>query len=62
MNTCATCRHSTPVLSDEPAEGPILKCRRYPPVIFIDADGELGQTSPDATDVCGEWLANQPDV
>lgn len=51
--TCANCIHSTPVLSDHPHEGPILKCHRYPPVLII-LDGDVSQAHPDAYEVCGE--------
>jgi hypothetical protein len=54
MNFCSNCSFSRPTISDEPTEGPILKCHRYPPQLFI-LDESVTQAFPDATDACGEW-------
>jgi hypothetical protein len=34
---------------------PVFKCHRYPPQIFLDADGEVAQAFPDAWMTCGEF-------
>jgi hypothetical protein len=54
--TCGQCSHAQPVISDDESEGPILKCHRYPPTLFV-LDGEVTQAFPDAVDACGEWSA-----
>lgn len=51
---CNTCRFSYPLISDNPDQGPIMKCRRFPPQIFVH-DGDVTQGYPDAHDGCGEW-------
>jgi hypothetical protein len=58
MSECATCKHSEPVLSDIETEGPLLKCRRYPPTVLV-LDGEVIQAFPDASDPCGEWSGHR---
>lgn len=53
-HSCATCRHSRPVLSDIEEEGPLLKCHRYPAQMLV-VDGDVIQAQPDADEPCGEW-------
>ena len=43
------------MISDLESEGPMLKCLRYPPSLFV-IDGRVHQGSPDATDLCGEFV------
>lgn len=54
IDSCDTCRFARPTISDNPNEGPILKCHRHPPII-INLDGDVVQTNPDAGDWCGEY-------
>lgn len=51
---CATCYYSRAVISDEEDEGPILKCHRFPPLLFVFED-EIIQAFPDADEWCGEY-------
>jgi hypothetical protein len=51
---CAQCRFSRPTISDNPEEGPILKCHRYPPTLMV-IDDEVIQAYPDANEWCGEF-------
>lgn len=51
--SCSNCNYSRPAISDDPDEGPILKCHRYPPVMFV-IDDEVNQSFPDAYEICGE--------
>ena len=53
LQSCSSCRHSRPTLTDGDPE-PILKCHRYPPTLFV-LDDELTQAFPDANEPCGEW-------
>jgi hypothetical protein len=45
---------STPTVSDITEEGPLLKCRRFPPGLLV-LDGEIVQALPDASNPCGEF-------
>ena len=54
MDACAECTYSELTFSDFDSEGPLLKCWRYPPVLFV-IHGELSQSSPDASQLCGEF-------
>ena len=54
---CQVCVHSRPVISDVAAEGPLLKCYRYPPVLVV-INGEPVQLHPDADESCGEWASS----
>lgn len=56
MNDCMECRWALPSVSDDPDEGVVLKCRRYPPQLLV-LNGELAQASPDAVTRCGEFTA-----
>jgi len=51
--SCSRCVHSRSTISDVEAEGQLLKCHRYPPVLFV-LDDELRQGHPDAVEACGE--------
>lgn len=51
--TCANCNYAQPAISDEPDEGPLWKCHRYPPTLLV-VDDEIIQAFPDADEVCGE--------
>ncbi len=53
-NECVSCVYSVLGISDDLEDDPILKCHRFPPVIFV-IDNEVAQTSPDANYVCGEF-------
>lgn len=33
----------------------LLKCRRFPPQIYVDGDGDVCQIFPEATARCGEY-------
>lgn len=51
---CAVCVHSQPAISDDPNEGPLLWCHRYPPQVLI-TDDEVQAVFPPAMEPCGEW-------
>ena len=55
MLDCASCIYANPVFSDDENK-PLLKCFRYPPVIFLLGD-QVAQARPDAADWCGEHLS-----
>lgn len=54
MNECVECIYSRMGTSDD-QDMPVFKCHRYPPQIFLDADGEVAQAFPDAWMTCGEF-------
>ncbi len=54
MNDCSTCVFSEPTISDDPDEGPLLKCLRYPPSLLWMGD-HMVQANPDASARCGEY-------
>lgn len=51
---CVSCVYAVAGLSDEPDEGLLLKCHRYPPVQLV-LDGDIVQSFPDAEEPCGEY-------
>ena len=53
-DSCADCVHSRMYESDQ-QDMPVFKCHRYPPQLFYDGDGEVGQAFPDAWMSCGEF-------
>jgi hypothetical protein len=55
MNTCATCRHSAPRITDDCDI--MLECRRYPPAVSADPNGILlsAFVQVEEGDWCGEW-------
>ena len=58
--TCATCRWSVPhMMGSQENPIPTLQCRRYPPQLMSDQDGDPRQCWPcmDANDYCGEYEA-----
>lgn len=57
INSCEGCVFAQPVLTDD--EELIAKCHRYPPQIYMNADGEMCQGHPDATMGCGEYKAEE---
>jgi hypothetical protein len=54
---CASCRFSRVGFADDVADGVLLHCFRFPPQIFVAADGVVSQTwlTMDADHWCGEW-------
>lgn len=56
QRSCENCSHSNMAILD--GGEPVLKCYRYPPQLFIEADGGLAQAVPEATHVCGEHNYN----
>jgi hypothetical protein len=55
MNSCGTCLHSTPIVTDD-NEDVVLICRRYPPQVFpLGEDTACAFPQIDASDCCGEW-------
>lgn len=56
-NTCDGCMYAIPIIGialTGDAE-PLMKCRRYPPQIYLDGDGDTCQGFPDADYRCGEY-------
>ena len=51
---CSACIHSRMAFGDQ-QEMPVFKCHRFPPVVFVDHDGEVAQAFPDAWLSCGEF-------
>ena len=62
--SCGDCVHSRMSFNEQQDDEPVFKCHRYPPQIFIDADGEIAQSFPDAWMSCGEFkpAGNTSDV
>lgn len=49
---CSDCVYMAPVVVDDEVWG---KCRRFPPTIYIDDEGDRCQGFPDADTRCGEY-------
>lgn len=53
ITSCEGCIFAQPTLTYD--DEPIMKCHRYPPQIYKNAEGELCQGYPDASTGCGEF-------
>lgn len=52
VHSCEDCRFAVPSITDDGE--PLMFCHRYPPQLFVDDDGELAQSYPEAHNGCGE--------
>jgi hypothetical protein len=52
---CANCTFSRVNEYDDGSFG--LRCHRFPPQLFVEADGRVAQANPDVSNMmwCGEW-------
>ena len=50
---CTGCIFAQPVITED--DDLIGKCRRYPPQIYVDAEGDTCQSFPDTHYKCGEY-------